>query len=332
MQLITSYFMCIIFTLISASTSKVYIHLFDDDHACIIRIPKINDDNFKNINVFIPDNNNTYLLNRFSAKQNDTTNVFITYEILYHTQNAIFECALKLGSFLSQHVNKYFLSKVENITVISQGVGSQIAGISSTGLQRKYKKIIALNPYRFFFSNKNINSRLDRRDAEDVHVIYTFVHENFLHTSSQYNRLLGNINFYFREAFLNDGNCNNTCKNNNAVDYLYDSIFLNRTFTAVRCSLQSIFKQTCNISNSITFVENLNLLKQEGVYLVYNKSYENTINIEQHTKSDYYFLLILLFIVVVVCVILCTFYFFAKQFNDDESAYYITFDYNFGVD
>lgn len=330
-MLVVGYVFCIIFAH-SVTATKIYVHCFAENHCCIIRIPVINDDNKTTIKIFIPDNNNTYLLDRFSTKKNETTNVFVTYEILHDTQHAIYQCVNKLASFLSQHMNTYFLSRVNNMTIISHGIGSQIAGISSNEINGKYYKIIALNPNRFFFSNKNIDSRLDETDAQSVHVIHTFVHKNFLKTSSPYTRLLGIANVYFTEALLNDKKCDDICKNNNAVDYLYDSIFLNRTFNFVRCKLSNIFKNTCNVSKSYTFTQNLNLLKEKGAYAVYGKNYlYNMTNIKQHAKFDYCFIIIptviLCFIVLVflytICIVLKLMY--AK--NENLSIYYVNWEF-----
>lgn len=308
-------------------SSKTYTHCFVKDHCCSIKIPLENVTSFNKINIFVPDKNATYLIEKFSsAQKNDTEqiNTFVTYTITHNTSFATYECTIKLASFFADHVNTFLLSKLPKIVFISEGIGSQIVGISNNDVEGKYEKIIALNPSRPYFSMKSNKTRLNKHSAKNVYAVHSCINTNFLHYSSNYNRVVGTINIYFEHTSEDLQNCTNK-----GVNFIYESIQQQQRFFFQETTVRNIFGgKICHTKNKTAIIHNQHLFQlNEGIYIVLDNKINSTIVHENKTK--YFHMLICIIIcglVLNLIYFLCMKYYIRQSIADKCTSYIFVHD------
>ncbi|KAK9892108.1 hypothetical protein WA026_018311 [Henosepilachna vigintioctopunctata] len=121
------------------------------------------------------------LTNKLLRKYNTASVIQVDWEIgSFQSIGSSVDSTESLGSNLATMINIMVSNhnvSIENIVLFGHSLGAQACGWTGKYLSRttnqKLKRIIAFDPYGVLFSERPDSRRLNRNDAEVVHVIHT---------------------------------------------------------------------------------------------------------------------------------------------------------------
>ncbi|CAH0726866.1 unnamed protein product, partial [Brenthis ino] len=155
-----------------------------------------------------------------------------------------------LGAYLSDIVNNGV--NVSKISLVGHSLGAHIAGIAGKQVYEKTGKLLSritgLDPAGPCFSNVNIDSKLDKTDAEYVDVIHT--NGGMLGLKEP----VGHKDFYPNNGMSQPGCFLSTCDHSRAWEMFSESINSPDNFPARKCENWTMFQNGNCKKNEVTYL------------------------------------------------------------------------------
>ncbi|KAJ8920202.1 hypothetical protein NQ315_011863 [Exocentrus adspersus] len=138
-----------------------------------------------------------------------------------------------VGKFITKLVSLYKYPP-GNIKVVGHSLGAHVAGVAGKHTNGSLDYIVGLDPAGPLFSIRNVNNRLDKRDARYVQVIHTCTKILGL------NHSIGDADYYPNGGISQTGcaaleDLDGSCSHSMSYEYYAESIRQRNSFIATNC-------------------------------------------------------------------------------------------------